>query len=96
MANLAHSADSLIKWSSEDKHSFKNSLLDRDCCIKEPALLPSVSARSPRTPTAVLITKSSLQKQNFFFYKKIKIKISANKTSKETLHTRIKENYNLL
>lgn len=31
MANLAHSADSLIKWSSEDKHSFKNSLLDKDC-----------------------------------------------------------------
>jgi hypothetical protein len=36
-------------------------LLERDCCIKEPALLPSVSAKSPRTPIAVFITTSSLQ-----------------------------------
>ena len=44
---------------SEVKHSFKNSLLDENCCIKDPAMLPSVSARSPRTPIAVIIVKDN-------------------------------------
>ena len=57
----AHSAVSLMDESSDDKHSSMNSLWKGWRLNSSAAECDSVSARSPITPTAPLVTPSSLR-----------------------------------
>lgn len=57
----AHSAVSFSCWSSDEVHSSRKSLKNTVRWNKAAELAPKVSAKSPMTPIAALVTTSSLR-----------------------------------